>query len=121
MFTKEDIKDTEFLKQVKSICQSSYNNEYDLENIDEFATYAAISLLNYAARTINKWHEWNKEHPETGREIITVCKNKNKPDGIFLYDKCIWYGGDDFEGRINYENIIYWMYLKDFEKTIFNK
>ena len=43
-------------------------------------------------------------------------KNKNKEDGIWLYDICEFYGGDytenkNWEGKINWETPIYWIKL----------
>jgi len=59
------------------------------------------------------WRKCAKEVPtHMGEEIIVLCRNKNKPDGIWLSDliQC-WEG--KWEPRVNYETPVYWTYVND--------
>ena len=59
------------------------------------------------------WHEVSKEIPTRfGEYVIVLCKNKNKPDGIFLADMIQCWEGK-WEPRENYEDPVMWCYLDD--------
>lgn len=54
--------------------------------------------------------------PRNGTEIIIAVRNKNKEDGIWLYDVCYYNGGDitdnnNWEGKMNWEIPICWSYI----------
>lgn len=49
-----------------------------------------------------------KKLPNYGLHVLTACRNKNKPDGIWLYEVCYW-TGEEFEGRTNWEDIVKWI------------
>lgn len=56
----------------------------------------------------------SERFPPLQEYIIIAVKNKNKEDGIWLYDLCLFFGGDytdnnNWEGKINWEIPIYWM------------
>ena len=54
------------------------------------------------------WHNLsNGDFPKTTGDYLTVCRNKNKEDGIFLYE-VVYYTGDGWEERTNWEDIIAW-------------
>jgi len=54
------------------------------------------------------WHNIPEKTPEFGDTIIVACKNKNKEDGIWLYDliQC-WEG--KWEPRENWETPLKWI------------
>lgn len=56
--------------------------------------------------------------PDNGTMILIAVKNKNKDDGIILYDICEYYGGaiDDcrnWEGRTTWEDPLYWCHIEE--------
>lgn len=58
------------------------------------------------------WIDASKELPtKIGEDVLCICRNKNKPDGIWLLDLIVWEGS--WEGRINYEKVQYWAYASD--------
>ena len=58
-----------------------------------------------------------KNLPDVGMEVITACRNKNKEDGIWLYDLCYW-TGKEFEGRTNWEDVVKWIPSDDLERIL---
>lgn len=59
------------------------------------------------------WKDVSKEIPtKFGEAVIVLCKNKNKPDGIWLSDLIYCWEGK-WEPRINYEDPVKWAYLAD--------
>lgn len=59
------------------------------------------------------WHDAKIEIPtKYGVGVLVLCKNKNKPDGIWLIDliQC-WEG--KWEPRENYETPIKWAYVEE--------
>ena len=67
-------------------------------------------------KTINiesVWHDVSKEIPTNfGVEVLVLCKNKNKPDGMWRIDiiQC-WEGL--WEPRVNWERPVKWAYAHD--------
>lgn len=60
------------------------------------------------------WIKFTEKCPPQQEPIIIAVKNKNKEDGIWLYDLCMFFGGDytnneNWENKINWEIPIYWM------------
>lgn len=60
------------------------------------------------------WIKFTEKYPPQQEPIIIAVKNKNKEDGIWLYDLCVFFGGDytdnkNWENKINWEIPIYWM------------
>ena len=54
------------------------------------------------------WHNVSEETPKFGDYVIVACKNKNKEDGIWLYDFiCCWEG--KWEPRENWETPLKWI------------
>ena len=59
------------------------------------------------------WHDVAKEIPTIfGAEILVLCRNKNKEDGIWLSDLIPSWEGE-WQPRTNWENPIKWAYVKD--------
>ncbi len=58
-----------------------------------------------------------KNLPNVGMEVVTACRNKNKEDGIWLYDLCYW-NGHKFEGRTNWEDVVKWIPSDDLERIL---
>lgn len=65
----------------------------------------------------NRWHKIsNGDFPKITGDYLTVCRNKNKEDGIFIYE-VVYYTGDEWdENRINYEDIIAWREIPKYEE-----
>lgn len=55
-----------------------------------------------------EWHNVSEETPEFGDTIIVACKNKNKEDGIWLYDLIHCWEGK-WEPRENWETPLKWI------------
>jgi hypothetical protein len=109
----------------------SINKEYQ-EKVDKKATEENDLFYRVAASLILKnehfkegfikgvewqknsiWRKCSEEVPtHMGEDVIVLCRNKNKPDGIWLSD-LIGYWEGKWEPRVNYENPVYWTYVKD--------
>ena len=54
------------------------------------------------------WHNLSDgDFPKITGDYLTVCRNKNMEDGIFLYE-VVYYHGTGWEERTNWEDIIAW-------------
>lgn len=67
------------------------------------------------------WIKFTEKFPLQQEPIIIAMKNKNKEDGIWLYDLCMFFGGDytdnnNWEEKINWEIPIYWMPIPELPK-----
>lgn len=67
------------------------------------------------------WIKFTEKFPSQQEPIIIAMKNKNKEDGIWLYDLCMFFGGDytdnnNWEEKINWEIPIYWMPIPELPK-----
>lgn len=67
------------------------------------------------------WIKFTEKFPPQQEPIIIVMKNKNKEDGIWLYDLCMFFGGDytdnnNWEEKVNWEIPIYWMPMSNLPK-----
>ena len=61
------------------------------------------------------WHNLSEgDFPKTTGDYLTVCRNKNKEDGIFLYE-VVYYTGMSWEGRTNWEDIIAWREIPEYK------
>lgn len=87
----------------KSVDNLMYNITYWFN--DEFDNY----FLGHQSIENSK-HKWIdiKKLPNYGLYVLTACQNKNKPDGIWLYEVCYW-TGEEFKGRTNWEDIVKWI------------
>lgn len=87
----------------KSVDNLMYNITYWFN--DEFDNY----FLGHQSieNSKPKWIDI-KKLPNYGLYVLTACRNKNKPDGIWLYEVCYW-TGEEFEGRTNWEDIVKWI------------
>lgn len=58
------------------------------------------------------WHKNAEDKPtSSGSTYITLCRNKNKPDGIWLADICQW--EDGWAGRTNWEDVVLWTEIEN--------
>lgn len=64
-----------------------------------------------------RWHKISDGgFPKTTGDYLTVCKNKNKEDGIYIYE-VVYYTGDGWDDdRTNYEDIIAWREIPKYEE-----
>ena len=67
------------------------------------------------------WIKITEKIPPHQEPIIIAMKNKNKEDGIWLYDLCKFFGGDytdnnNWEDKVNWEIPIYWMPIPNLPK-----
>ena len=63
------------------------------------------------------WIKISNKLPEDGEEVVIAVKNKNKEDGIWLYDIAYFYEGEGFvERRSTWEDVLYWKPLTSPEK-----
>ena len=60
-----------------------------------------------------EWISTKQEFPKAGEQVLTACKNKNKEDGIWLYDLCYYYPNTGWENRVNWEDVLYWTYIDE--------
>ena len=59
------------------------------------------------------WIKFTKKIPPHQEPIIIAMKNKNKEDGIWLYDLCCYFSDTGWEDRINWEDVLYWAYIDE--------
>ena len=90
-------------------CNYSYGRIYNSE-ITSFEAGAKYANENQPS----PWIKFTEKFPPQQEPIIIAMKNKNKEDGIWLYDLCMFFGGDytdnkNWENKINWEIPIYWM------------
>lgn len=72
-----------------------------------------IASLQQEQPEVNIWHDVKKEAPtDFGAEIIVLCKNKNKEDGIWLADLIQCFEGQ-YKPRENWEDPVKWAYLSE--------
>ena len=63
---------------------------------------------------MSDWISTKKRLPlpnEQGDYLIAV-KNKNKEDGIWLYEVAFW-NSEEFERHSTWEDILYWKYIEE--------
>lgn len=97
------------LSKLELVKTLSKDNSIVCEAID-----AIISQIK-SSRVKNKkiWHEVSKEVPTNcGADIFVACRNKNKEDGIWLYDLIHCWEGK-WEPRVNWEDPVMWAYVDD--------
>lgn len=69
-----------------------------------------------SCEAVYKWHIISEgDFPTKTEEYLTVCKNKNMENGIYLYEVSYW-TGDEWDNRKHYEDIIAWMELPEYEE-----
>ena len=90
-----------------------------IENIkywfkDEFDTY--FLGQQHIDNTKPHWIDV-KDLPDYGVSVLVASRNKNKPDGIWLYEICYW-NGKEFEGRTNWEDVVKWIPKYDLDTII---
>ena len=96
------------------ICDHFGNHSMTVDDIKEIAHHFYELGLN-ARKSI--WHNVAEETPtKIGSEVIVACRNKNKEDGIWLYDliQC-WEG--KWQPRENWETPVKWAYVRDLDNA----
>lgn len=59
------------------------------------------------------WVSTKLRFPKDGEKVIAACRNKNMMDcGIWLYDICYYFSDSGWEGRDNWEDVLYWSYIE---------
>ena len=58
-----------------------------------------------------------RDLPDHGISVLAACKDKNNPEGIWLYDMCYW-TGKEFEGRAHWEDVVKWIPKYDLDTII---
>lgn len=77
--------------------------------------YVLEEIIPSLQQELKIWHNVSEEVPqECGRRVLVACKNKNKEDGIWLYDliQC-WEG--KWEPRVNWEDPVKWAYVDELD------
>ena len=62
-----------------------------------------------------KWVEFKKSVPQKQDDYLIAVRNKNKEDGIWLYEVAFW-NSESFERSGTWEDILYWCEISDPEK-----
>ena len=119
-----EVKEVDLEKEVRKFIK---DNGTSLEEPDEFLT-TLMQLddmvmfakhfyeLGLSAQTSTVWHYVSKEIPtKFGNPIIVASKNKNKKDGIWIYDLIQSWEGE-WSPRVNWENPVKWAYMDDLLK-----
>lgn len=73
--------------------------------IEEKDLYSSREELLYGCEI--KWVDAKIRLPQKSGEYLIAVKNKNKEDGIWLFDISYW-NGDEFERSRTWEDILYW-------------
>lgn len=71
--------------------------------IDQAIYNGAMTMAEWkdSEAKITVWHNLSDgDFPKITGNYLTVCRNKNKEDGIFLYE-VVYYTGDKWEERTN--------------------
>lgn len=77
--------------------------------------YTAAMAMAKWKDSENRWHKISEgDFPKTTGNYLTVCRNKNKEDGIFLYE-VVYYTGDGWEERTSWEDIIAWREVPEYK------
>lgn len=97
--------------------------EYHNENYTEYDIQQAFEKGAKWADNHPKspWIKFTEKFLPQQEPIIIAMKNKNKEDGIWLYDLCKFFGGDytdnnNWEDKVNWEIPIYWMPIPNLPK-----
>jgi hypothetical protein len=61
---------------------------------------------------MNNWINVKKRLPTEQCDVLIAVRNKNKEDGIWLYEVSFWCG-DEFERSQTWEDILYWKYIEE--------
>lgn len=105
---------------INLLCQKLRNGEYD--GTDIMQTWIALEQLQSELTELklingNTWISVDTQLPSRDNgyvdELVLIrCKNKNKPDGIYLYDVCAFDGESWCERLHSYEDILDWKPIK---------
>ena len=63
--------------------KDKFSSELDMR-VAEYCIYKAVKNEKMASR----WRKVSEELPPVNELVIVRVRNKNKPDGIYLYDVC---------------------------------
>lgn len=59
-----------------------------------------------------EWIDIREQVPKTQDEYLIAVKNKNKEDGIWLFEVAFW-NSERFERNSTWEDILYWAKIKE--------
>lgn len=107
-----EVKDVDLEKEIALVkgdyeqVDVAWNNDFDFIARHFFE-------LGLKAQSSNVWHYVSTETPtKFGEPIIIASKNKNKEDGIWLYDLIQSWEGE-WNPRVNWETPVKWAYMDD--------
>lgn len=88
--------------------RDKFSSEVDMR-VAEYCIYKAIKNEKMASR----WRKVSEELPPVNELVIVSVRNKNKPDGIYLYDVCFVDEFNEWSARYHtWEDIIEWKFIK---------
>lgn len=88
--------------------RDKFSSEVDMR-VAEYCIYKAVKKEKMASC----WRKVSEELPPVNELVVVRVRNKNKPDGIYLYDVCyIDEGTNSWGDRLHtWEDIIEWKYI----------
>ena len=101
--------------------EGHYEGHYTYDQIigfinDSFVDGASFILEKW--KETERWRDVNEELPSSKNGyvdylVLVRCKNKNKEDGIWVYDMCYFDGIAWSERCHTWENIVSWKPIKE--------
>ena len=116
-----EVKEVDLEKEIEAHIDECLDVKFPTTNIElikKDVEYTARKFfeLGLSAQTSTVWHYLSEEIPtKFGNTIIVASKNKNKEDGIWLYDLIQSWEGE-WSPRVNWENPVKWAYMDDLIK-----
>lgn len=101
-------------EQAKTEASEFYCSDLKEDNETGFGCWGCEEMFKRGVQFFRNhlWKDASVELPTNmGEDVLCICKNKNKPDGIWLMDLIQWEGS--WTGRVNYEKVLYWCYASD--------
>ena len=104
-------------EKAKEIVQGVIHDRGCIDMVTDQAIYnGAMTMAEWKdseAKTTG-WHKISDgDFPKTTDDYLVVCRNKNKEDGIFLYE-IAYYTGEGWENRTYWENVIAWHEIPEY-------
>lgn len=116
-----EVKEVDLEKEIEAHIDECLDVKFPTTNIElikKDVEYTARKFfeLGLSTQTSTVWHYVSEEIPtKFGNSIIVASKNKNKEDGIWLYDLIQSWEGE-WNPRVNWENPVKWAYMEDLLK-----
>ena len=106
-----EVKDVDLEKEIgKYLDANDIEFSHQIKLLDFAKHFFELGLTE---QTPTVWHYVSAEIPtKFGNPIIVACKNKNKEDGIWLYDLIQSWEGE-WSPRVNWETPVKWAYMDD--------